>query len=81
MQRGQARQVISVLLQRLVETTRIGATGGASSSPTESERDSAGLGGLGWGEGCGNPSVLRQIGQERILNILESQGKTIYDKK
>ena len=45
-QRGQARQVISVLLQRLVETTRIGATGGASSSPTESERDSAGLGGL-----------------------------------
>ena len=46
MQRGQARQVISVLLQRLVETTRIGATGGASSSPTESERDSAGLGGL-----------------------------------
>ena len=46
MQRGQARQVISVLLQRLVETTRIGATGGASSSPTESERDIAGLGGL-----------------------------------
>ncbi len=41
MQRGQARQVISVLLQRLVETTRIGATGGASSSPTKSERDSA----------------------------------------
>ena len=40
---GQARQVISVLLQRLVETTRIGATGGASSSPTKSERDSAGL--------------------------------------
>ena len=29
----------------------------------------------------GDPSVLRQIGQERILNILESQGKTIYDKK
>ena len=27
---GQARQVIGVLLQRLVETTRIGATGGAS---------------------------------------------------
>ena len=51
MQRGQARQVISVLLQRLVETTRIGATGGASSSPTESERDSAGLGGLVRGEG------------------------------
>ena len=38
---GQARQVIGVLLQRLVETTRIGATGGASSSPTKSERDSA----------------------------------------
>ena len=35
------RQVISVLLQRLVETTRIGATGGASSSPTKSERYSA----------------------------------------
>ena len=34
------------------------------------------------GEGlCDDPSVLRQIGQERILNILESQGKTIYDKK
>ena len=33
--------MISVLLQRLVETTRIGATGGASSSPTKSERDSA----------------------------------------
>ena len=46
MQRGQARQVISVLLQRLVETTRIGATGGASSSPTKSERDSAVLEGL-----------------------------------
>ena len=38
---GQARQVIGVLLQRLVETTRIGATGGASSSPTKSEGDSA----------------------------------------
>ena len=38
---GRARQVIGVLLQRLVETTRIGATGGASSSPTKSERDSA----------------------------------------
>ena len=33
--------MIGVLLQRLVETTRIGATGGASSSPTKSERDSA----------------------------------------
>ena len=33
--------MISVLLQRLVETTRIGATGGASSSPTKSESDSA----------------------------------------
>ena len=32
---------MGVLLQRLVKTTRIGATGGASSSPTKSEGDSA----------------------------------------
>ena len=37
----------------------LGATGGASSSPTKSERDSAGLGGLVW---IGNnPSSSRPI--------------------
>ena len=59
----------------------LGATGGASSSPTESERDSAGLGGLGVGRGVWQSLSLATDKVERILNILESLSKAIYDKK
>ena len=46
----------------VVEMERVDATGGASSSPTKSGRDSAVLEGLVRGERwCCNPSVLRQI--------------------
>jgi len=46
----------------VVRVAVFGATGGASPSPTKSERDSAVLEGLVRGEGwwCGNPSGSRQ---------------------
>ena len=65
---GRARQVISVLLQRLVKTTRIGATGGASPSPTKSNGDSTDakqterlLKGKGGGAGRRDSVVLERV--------------------
>ena len=67
---GRARQVISVLLQRLVKTTRIGATGGASPSPTKSNGDSTDakqterlLKGKGGGAGRRDSVVLERVVQ------------------
>ena len=68
---------------------------GQARSPTKSERDSAVLEGLGRGEGGGvllrglwewRGAVWRSLSLatdkvERILKMLESQSKTIYDKK
>ena len=64
----QARQVISVLLQRLVKTTRNGATGGASPSPTKSEWDSAVFGKDGAGREVSGGLFL-QIYGGRISDI------------